>query len=78
MIVLYIVSPISSLQLTTKKYDNPFTPPMFARVFRKHLEGGFIKAIRQVGNDRRIEIDIESKDEFDSITKYGYTYIVAI
>ena len=36
---------------------------MFARVFRKHLEGGFIKAIRQVGNDRRIEIDIESKDE---------------
>ena len=40
---------------------------MFARVFRKHLEGGFIKAIRQVGNDRRIEIDIESKDEIDTI-----------
>ena len=32
-------------------------------VFRKHLEGGIIKAIRQIGNDRRIEIDIESKDE---------------
>jgi predicted ribosome quality control (RQC) complex YloA/Tae2 family protein len=27
------------------------------------LEGGIIKAIRQIGNDRRIEIDIESKDE---------------
>ena len=35
------------------KYDNPFDPPMFARVFRKHLEGGFIQNIRQVGNDRR-------------------------
>ena len=34
---------------------------MFARVFRKHLEGGFIKAIRQVGNDRRIEIDMKVK-----------------
>ena len=34
---------------------------MFARVFRKHLEGGIIKAIRQIGNDRRVEIDVESK-----------------
>lgn len=36
---------------------------MFARVFRKHLEGGIVKSIRQIGNDRRVEIDIESKDE---------------
>ena len=36
---------------------------MFARVFRKHLEGGFIQNIRQVGNDRRVEIDVQSKDE---------------
>ena len=36
---------------------------MFARVFRKHLEGGIIKAIRQIGNDRRVEIDVQSKDE---------------
>ena len=36
---------------------------MFARVFRKHLEGGIIKSIRQIGNDRRVEIDVQSKDE---------------
>ena len=36
---------------------------MFARVFRKHLEGGIVKSIRQIDNDRRVEIDIESKDE---------------
>lgn len=34
---------------------------MFARVFRKHLEGGFIENIRQIGNDRRVEIDIKVK-----------------
>ena len=51
------------MHLTNKKYDNPFDPPMFARVFRKHLEGGIVKSIRQIDNDRRVEIDIESKDE---------------
>lgn len=53
----------SRIQLTNKKYDNPFNPPMFARVFRKHLEGGVIEEINQVGNDRRIEITVQSKDE---------------
>ena len=62
-LLLSIHPSFSRMHITTKKYDNPFEPPMFARVFRKHLEGGIIKAIRQIGNDRRIEIDIESKDE---------------
>ncbi|PUZ34045.1 fibronectin-binding domain-containing protein [Staphylococcus arlettae] len=62
-LLLSIHPNFSRLQITDKKYDNPFNPPMFARVFRKHLEGGFIQAIRQIDNDRRIEIDVESKDE---------------
>lgn len=62
-LLLSIHPSFSRLQITDKKYDNPFNPPMFARVFRKHLEGGFIEIIRQVGNDRRVEIDIKSKDE---------------
>ena len=62
-LLLSIHPSFSRLQLTNKKYDNPFNPPMLARVFRKHLEGGFIKSISQVGNDRRVEIDIQSKDE---------------
>ncbi|MGT0198036.1 NFACT family protein [Staphylococcus aureus] len=37
-------------------------PPSFA-CFEKHLEGGIIESIKQIGNDRRIEIDIKSKDE---------------
>ncbi|MEX3500819.1 NFACT family protein [Staphylococcus capitis] len=62
-LLLSVHPSFSRLQITDKKYDNPFNPPMFARVFRKHLEGGFIENIRQVGNDRRVEIDIKSKDE---------------
>lgn len=62
-LLLSIHPSFSRLQITDKKYNNPFNPPMFARVFRKHLEGGFIENIRQVGNDRRVEIDIKSKDE---------------
>ncbi|WP_213606658.1 Rqc2 family fibronectin-binding protein [Staphylococcus capitis] len=62
-LLLSIHPSFSRLQITDKKYDNPFNPPMFARVFRKHLEGGFIENIRQVANDRRVEIDIKSKDE---------------
>ncbi|MCI2868180.1 NFACT family protein [Staphylococcus hominis] len=62
-LLLSIHPNFSRMHLTNKKYDNPFDPPMFARVFRKHLEGGIVKSIRQIGNDRRVEIDIESKDE---------------
>ncbi|EGQ3456117.1 fibronectin-binding domain-containing protein [Staphylococcus pseudintermedius] len=62
-LLLSIHPNFARIHLTTKKYGNPFEPPMFARVFRKHLEGGRILAIRQIGNDRRIEMDVESKDE---------------
>lgn len=62
-LLLSIHPNFARIHLTTKKYDNPFEPPMFARVFRKHLEGGIIRAIRQIDNDRRVEIDVESKDE---------------
>lgn len=62
-LLLSIHPNFARIHLTTKKYDNPFEPPMFTRVFRKHLEGGRILAIRQIGNDRRIEMDVESKDE---------------
>ncbi|MGX0330735.1 Rqc2 family fibronectin-binding protein [Staphylococcus cohnii] len=67
-LLLSIHPSFARMHLTDKKYDNPYEPPMFARVFRKHLEGGFIKAIRQIGNDRRVEIDIHSKDEIGDTT----------
>ncbi|GAB3069697.1 NFACT family protein [Salinicoccus sesuvii] len=49
--------------LTNQKYEFPFEPPMFLRVARKHLEGGIIQEIRQLGNDRRVEVHIQSRNE---------------
>ncbi|WP_436957349.1 Rqc2 family fibronectin-binding protein [Staphylococcus sp. AS1337] len=62
-LLLSIHPSFTRMHLTNKKYDNPFDPPMFARVFRKHIEGGIVKAVRQIGNDRRVEIDVQSKNE---------------
>ncbi|WP_186302080.1 NFACT family protein, partial [Staphylococcus warneri] len=36
---------------------------MFGGVFGKDLEGGIIKSIGEIGNERRVEMDVESKDE---------------
>ena len=44
----------SRFHLTTEKYDNPFDPPMFLRVLRKHLDGGIVQSITQIGNDRLV------------------------
>ena len=56
--------------LTREKYEFPFDPPMFSRVLRKHMEGGIIQSIEQIGNDRRVHITVNSKNEIgDDITR---------
>ncbi|ULG72828.1 Rqc2 family fibronectin-binding protein [Macrococcus brunensis] len=57
------------LHLTDNKAPNPFEPPMFLRVLRKHLEGGIIKGFRQKGNDRIVFIDIDNTDEIGDPVK---------
>lgn len=55
--------------LTTQKYEYPFEPPMFLRVARKHIEGGIITDIKQVGNDRQVHIHITSRNEIGDETR---------
>lgn len=55
--------------LTEEKYDTPFNPPTFLRVLRKHIDGGFIRDIKQIGNDRRVEIHILSRNEMGDDTE---------
>lgn len=55
--------------MTAKKYTNPFDPPMFLRVLRKHLDGAIIKNITQQGNDRIITIDFDNTDEIGDPVK---------
>lgn len=43
--------------------ENPQVPPMFCMLLRKHLSGGFITDISQIGFDRAMIISVMSSDE---------------
>ena len=49
--------------LTGASYQNPPDAPMFCMLMRKHLQGGHISSIQQLGGDRALKITIENKDE---------------
>ena len=49
--------------LTGQNLVNPMEPPMFCMLMRKHLLGGRVLSIRQLGGDRVLQIDIENTDE---------------
>ncbi|WP_400163269.1 NFACT family protein [Brevibacillus sp. TJ4] len=51
------------IHLTTEEFTNPLEAPMFCMLLRKHCEGGQIEAIRQIGMERIIHIDVRTKDE---------------
>ncbi len=43
--------------------ENPAVPPMFCMLLRKHLTGGFLTGVRQLGFDRAMELSLISSDE---------------
>ena len=43
--------------------ENPAVPPMFCMLLRKHLTGGYITSVSQIGFDRAMEISLVSSDE---------------
>ncbi|MBU0906274.1 MAG: NFACT family protein, partial [Firmicutes bacterium] len=53
----------SRIQLTKETIENPSEPPMFCMLLRKHLEGGFVSSVTQLGMDRVIILRIEGKNE---------------
>ncbi|MGL4912909.1 MAG: Rqc2 family fibronectin-binding protein [Romboutsia sp.] len=50
------------------KKENPMQAPMFCMLFRKHVQGGNIVNISQVGFERIIKISVESYDELKEKT----------
>ena len=56
------------INLTEGRFENPATPPMFCMLLRKHLGGGRISAVRQIGFERIIDIEIESYTELGDLT----------
>ncbi|MBM7543790.1 NFACT RNA binding domain-containing protein [Periweissella beninensis] len=54
-------------QITNIPYANPATPPAFAMMLRKHLEGARLERIEQVENDRIIKLFVATHDELGDI-----------
>ena len=52
----------SRLHLTSQHPPNPPTPPAFCQFLRAHFQGAKIDALRQVPNDRIVEIAFTGKD----------------
>ncbi|QQK07767.1 Rqc2 family fibronectin-binding protein [Miniphocaeibacter halophilus] len=58
------------INITKNNFENPVQAPNFCMLLRKHIQGGSITNIEQVGLDRVIKIDVKSLDELgDFITK---------
>ena len=53
----------SRVGFTDRSKENPAVPPMFCMLLRKHLTGGYITDVRQLGFDRAMEIVLVSSDE---------------
>ena len=53
----------SRVGFITADRENPAVPPMFCMLLRKHLTGGYITGVSQIGFDRAMEITLISSDE---------------
>ena len=51
------------VQLTRSSYENPKEPPMFCRLLRKHLDGGIIESVEQIGLERIVHFHLRAKNE---------------
>jgi len=57
------------LHFTEKSKENPLVAPMFCMALRKHLQGGRIVSIVQLGLERIVHINIEAHNEMGDLTK---------
>ncbi|WP_411020429.1 NFACT family protein, partial [Salmonella sp. ZJLS19Sal_0228] len=51
------------IQLTQTEFTNPKTPNTFTMILRKYLQGAKIESLKQIENDRILEIAVSNKDE---------------
>ncbi len=62
-LILSAAPSFARVHLTQAAYQNPLDAPMFCMLMRKHLTGGRVTAIEQLGGDRVLRLTIENKDE---------------
>ena len=51
------------VHITNASYQNPQDAPMFCMLMRKHLQGGRLTCLEQLGGDRLLRLVIENRDE---------------
>lgn len=57
------------IHFTTLEIENPKSPPMFCMLLRKHLSGAKLVSVRQLGMDRVLYLDFDTKNELgDPVT----------
>ena len=62
--VLLCASPNNArCHLTAQSFPNPLEPPMFCMLLRKQLLGGRVLAVRQIGGDRIVHMDVDVVNE---------------
>ncbi|MGM9680263.1 MAG: NFACT family protein [Eubacteriales bacterium] len=57
------------IHLTGEIKENPSVPPMFCILLRKHLSGGKILDVEQIGFERVVRIRIESRDDMGFLSE---------
>lgn len=67
-LVLSASSANPRIHFTQTAKKNPLTAPMFCMLLRKHIGGGKIMAVEQIGFERIVRLSIESYDELGDLT----------
>jgi predicted ribosome quality control (RQC) complex YloA/Tae2 family protein len=55
------------VHLTEMVYANPNTPPNFAMMLRKYLDGAILESIQQIDNDRVLHFTFSKRDELGDL-----------
>lgn len=55
------------IHFTESEMENPKVPPMFCMLLRKHLSGGKLISVRQLGLDRVLYLDFETTNELGDL-----------
>ncbi len=55
------------IHFTTLEIENPKSPPMFCMLLRKHLSGAKLVSVRQLGLDRVLYLDFDTRNELGDL-----------
>lgn len=66
-LLLNISATAARLHFSEKNKKNPASPPMFCMILRKHIEGGKILALEQLGLERIVLLKVQNYNEYGDL-----------